>query len=105
VSFRAKASAFALGAVACMLLAPAAMASSRGPVQFTGRQLKAALLPASDFVPGYTAALEADSGRRLEHVSLFTVRSMSCPDFWFFIRESYGFGETAFATDVVSNPT
>lgn len=46
MSFRARASAVALTAVACILLAPAAMASS-GPVQVTGKQLKSALLPAS----------------------------------------------------------
>ncbi len=37
-----------------MLLEPAALASTHGPVQVTGRQLKSALLPASDFVAGYT---------------------------------------------------
>ena len=66
MSVRAKASAVALAALAGLLLTPAAMASS-GPVQFTGRQLKAALLPASDFVAGYTSTDESDSGRHLEH--------------------------------------
>jgi hypothetical protein len=55
MSFRAGAGAVVLTtAAACLLLASAAMASSRGPVQLTGKQLKGALLPASDFVAGLT---------------------------------------------------
>ena len=47
MSLRAKVSAIVLTAAACMLLAPAAMASSHGPIQVTGKQLKSALLPPS----------------------------------------------------------
>jgi hypothetical protein len=67
-----------------MVFAPAAMASS-GPVQVTGKQLKSALLPGSDFLAGYKAAAEDDSGRKLEHITVFKLSSMSCKDFWLFI--------------------
>jgi hypothetical protein len=80
VSFRSKVSAIAITAAACMMFAPAAMASS-GPVQVTGKQLKSALLPASDFLAGYSAAAELDSGRKLEHGTVFKVPSMSCKNF------------------------
>ena len=101
---RAKASAVALAALACLLLAPAAMASS-GPAQFTGRQLKAALLPASDFVAGYQASNETDSGRHLEHFTFFSLRSMKCSSFWLLIGQADGFGNTAFARDQVYDKT
>jgi hypothetical protein len=104
MSLRAKVSAIVVAAVTSMLLAPAALASS-GPVQLTGRQLKAALLPASDFVAGYTASNESDSGRHLEHLTVFSLPSMSCPDFWLFIGVADGFGETAFAGDLVQDKT
>jgi hypothetical protein len=104
MSLRAKASAAALAVLACLLLTPAAMASS-GPVQFTGRQLKTALLPASDFVAGYTSTDESDSGRHLEHVIVFSLRSMSCSKFWLFSGQVAGFGETAFATNLVEDKT
>jgi hypothetical protein len=104
MSVRVKASAVALAALACLLLAPAATASP-GPVQFTGRQLKAALLPASDFVAGYTSTDESDSGRRLEHATVFRLRSTSCSTFWLFSGQVAGFGETAFATDLVEGET
>jgi len=105
MSFHAKASVIAATAAACMLLAPAAMASSRGPVQVTGKQLKSALLPASDFVAGYTVSTESDSGRRLERASLFNLKTMSCRNFWDFIGTAYGFGDTAFAADLVVDKT
>ena len=102
MSFRSKVSAIAITAAACMVLAPAALASS-GPVQVTGKQLKSALLPASDFLPGYTVLAENDSGRKLEHGTLFKVPSMSCKDFWVVIGLTRGFGETAFASDLIDN--
>src|SRR5579859_1367971 len=100
MSFRSKVSAMAVTAAACVLFAPAAMASS-GPVQVTGRQLKPALLPASDFLAGYTAQAENDSGRKLEHSTVFKLSSMSCSDFWLFIGVVGGFGDTAFAGDLI----
>jgi hypothetical protein len=112
--FRAKltaaTTAAAAAATACLLLAPAALASSQSPqsprsshqpVQVTGKQLKSALLPASDFVAGYAASNVTDSGGSLEHLTLFNVSSMKCSSFWLFIGTAYGFGETAFATDLV----
>ena len=105
MSFRAKITAIAVSAAACVLLAPAAMAATRGPVQVTGKQLKSALLPASDFVAGYKSTAEIDSGRGLEHLRLFNVSSMSCQDFWDIAGGGYGFGETAFAGDLVADKT
>ena len=104
MSLRAKASAVALAALASLLLAPAATASS-GPAQFTGRQLKAALLPASDFVAGYTTPVENDTGRHLEHFTLYSLHSMSCQSFWLNIGRGYGFGDTAFASALVEDLT
>lgn len=94
-------------AAACMLLAPSALASSQSsrsphqPVQVTGNQLKSALLPAPDFVAGYVSSNVTDSGGSLEHVTLFNVSSMTCRVFWLIIGRVYGFGETAFANDLV----
>jgi PknH-like extracellular domain len=103
MSFRVKASviAFATATAACLLLAPTAMASSHGPVQVTGKQLKAALLPVSDFVSGYVAEYSANSGNTLEHGSIYNLPSMSCKLFWPSAGVTQGFGETAFATDLV----
>lgn len=100
MSFRSKVSAIAITAAACMVFAPAAMASS-GPVQVTGKQLKSALLPGSDFLAGYKAVAEDDSGTKLEHITLFKLPSMSCKDFWLFIGTVGGFGDTAFAGDLI----
>jgi PknH-like extracellular domain len=102
MSLRARASAIVLtAAAACTLLTPAALASSHGPVQVTGKQLMSALLPASDFVAGYSVVNEEDSGGSLEHGQLFSVPSMSCKAFWIEIGIVRGFGETAFASDLV----
>jgi len=101
MSLRVKVSAIALTAAACMLLAPTAMASSQGPLQVTGKQLKSALLPSSYFVAGYAVAYAANSGGRLEHGGIFNLPSMSCRVFWPSVGVTQGFGETAFATDLV----
>ena len=53
MSFRVKASAIAVSAAVCMLLAPTAMASagvSHAPVQVTGKKLKTALLDRKNVV-------------------------------------------------------
>ena len=100
MSFRAKVTAIAITAAACMMLAPAAMASS-GPVQVTGKQLKSALLPTTDFAAGYGVIYAANSGRTLEHGSVFHLASMSCKVFWPAVGVVQGFGETAFATDLI----
>jgi hypothetical protein len=101
MSLRAKASAIALTAAACLLITPTAMASSRGPVQVTGKQLKSALLPPSDFVAGYAVVYAANSGGRLEHGRTYNLPSMSCRVFWPSAGVTQGFGETAFAADLV----
>ena len=102
MAFRAQAAAVAATAVAALsLAAPAALASTHGPVQVTGKQLKSALLPASDFLAGYSVGNEDDSGRKLEHGTLFKVPSMSCKNFWLLIGVVGGFGDTAFAGDLI----
>jgi hypothetical protein len=83
-----------------MVFAPAAMASS-GPVQVTGKQLKSALLPTSDFAADYGVVYAANSGGALEHGGVFHLPSMSCRIFWTAVGVTRGFGETAFATDLV----
>jgi PknH-like extracellular domain len=105
MSFRSTVSAIAITAAACVLLAPAAMASS-GPVQVTGHQLKSALLPASDFLAGYTVGDENDSGRQLEHRTVFKIGSLNCRNFWLLIGTVGGFGESAYAGDLIdTKPT
>jgi hypothetical protein len=101
MSFRTKVSAIAITAAACVMFAPAALASS-GPVQVTGKQLKTALLPASDFQPDYKAVSELDSGSKLEHGPAFKILSQSCANFWLFIGTVGGFGDTAYAGDQVT---
>jgi hypothetical protein len=104
MSIRAKVTVMAVTAAACVLLAPAAMASTHGPVQVTGKQLKSALLPASAFLAGYTAGSEHDSGRTLNHGSTYNLPTMSCHEFWLALgipSISPGFGQTAYAGDIV----
>ena len=101
MSLRAKVSAVAIAAASCMLLAPTALASTHGPVQVTGKHLKSALLPTSDFASGYGVVFAANSGGTLEHRSVFHLPSMSCKVFWPSIGATRGFGETAFATDLI----
>jgi PknH-like extracellular domain len=103
---RATLTAVAATAAACLLLAPAALASSQSShqsVQVTGKQLKSALLPASDFVAGYVTSNVTDSGGGLEHQTVFKVSSMKCSSFWLFIGTVQGFGESAFAGDLVED--
>jgi len=100
MSFRSKVSVIAITAAAAMMFAPAAMALSE-PVQVTGHQLKSALLPASDFLAGYSVGSEDDSGRHLEHGTVVKLPSQSCQDFWILIGVVGGFGETAYAGDLI----
>ena len=100
--FRVKASAIAVSAAICTLLAPAAMASagvSHAPVQVTGKKLKSGLLPPTRFQPGYSTIFAGNSGGSLEHGAVFHIPSMNCVNFWDFIGTVKGFGETAFATE------
>lgn len=101
MSFRAKVSAIAITAAACMMFAPVAMASTHGPVQVTGKQLKSALLPTADFAAGYGVVYAANSGAALEHGGVFHLPSMRCRVFWPSVGATRGFGETAFATDLI----
>src|SRR5690349_7006143 len=102
MSFRTKASAVAVTAAMCALLAPAAMASpglSHSPAQVTGKKLTAGLLPPTSFLPGYKNLFASNSGGKLEHFTTFHIPSMKCSDFWLFNGDVDGFGETAFATE------
>ena len=99
-SLRAKVSAIAFTAATCVLLAPSAMASTHGPVQVTGKQLTSALLPASDFVAGYSTIFAGNSGGSLEHGSTQHIPSMTCFIFWASIGVGKGYGETAFADEL-----
>jgi hypothetical protein len=99
MSYRANACAIVITAVACLLLAPAAMASS-GRVQVTGKQLKSALLPASDFLPGYVTIFANNSGGSPEHGATRFVPPMNCFIFWNSIGVDPGYGETAFADEM-----
>lgn len=95
-------------AAACLLLAPAALASpqsSHQPVQVTGKQLKSALLPPSDFEADYHTSYTSNSGGSLEHYTLNKIPSMSCTDFWNAIGIVDSFGETSFAIDQVGPKT
>jgi len=101
MSLRVKVSAVAIAAASCLLLAPSALASTKGPVQVTGKQLKSALLPTADFEAGYGVIDSATSGGKLEHGAIFHLSSMSCKVFWPAVGLTRGFGETAFATDLI----
>jgi len=77
--FRVKASAIAVSAAICTLLAPAAMAAagvSHAPVQVTGKKLKSGLLPPTGFQPGYSTIFAGNSGGSLEHGAVFHIPSM-----------------------------
>ena len=105
MSFRTKASAVAVTAAMCALLAPAAMASpglSHSPAQVTGKKIKAGLLPPTSFLPGYKNLFASNSGGKLEHFTTFHIPSMKCSDFWLFNGDVDGFGETAFATETAT---
>jgi hypothetical protein len=102
MSFRTKASAVAVTAAMCTLLAPAAMASpgsSHAPAQVTGKKLKTGLLAPTSFQPGYSTLFASNSGGSLEHSTTFHVPSMKCPDFWLLAGHVKGLGETAFASE------
>jgi hypothetical protein len=99
--------AAAVGAAAAMVIATggtAVAATSRAAspaVQITGAQLLSALLPQSDFPPGFKLDKSGvfDSGRQLEkspaRYNLYTMKCSSFPgDFG-----GTGFGETATAAD------
>ena len=102
--FRARIVASAAFVAAGFLLAPAAHAASRPPVQVNGIQLKSALLSPSSFGSDYELLLWARSGKSLWHQRAKNhVSTMNCGDF-----ESgdgiLGFGETAVALSWVINP-
>jgi hypothetical protein len=106
MSFRSKASAVAVTAAICTLLAPAAMASpglSHAPAQVTGKKLKAGLLAPASFQPGYSTLFASNSGGSLEHSTTFHVPSTKCSDFWLLAGHVKGFGETAFATETATS--
>ena len=104
MSFRVKACATTVAA-ACVLFAPAAIASpglSHAAAQVTGKQLKNGLLPPTGFLPGYKTLFASNSGGKLEHFTTFHIPSMKCADFWLFNGDVDGFGETAFASETAT---
>jgi len=87
--------------VAALSLGTATTANA-GTVQVDGTQLKAALLPLSDFPPGYAVSNAADSGGRLEAApAKYNLATMSCSS-WEQEFGRQGFGETAVAIGSVS---
>jgi hypothetical protein len=106
MSFHAKATAIAITAAACVLLAPAATASSASShPQVTGKKLKSGLLPPSGFQPHYVTIFAANSGGRLEHGVTRRIPPMRCFIFWASIGVDKGYGETAFATEMAGSKT
>jgi hypothetical protein len=99
VRFRTTATAGLLAAVLSLSTVATADAST---VQATGVQLKSALLPAADFPSGYTVGGVTDSGSRLATAKAkYNLAKMSC-DTWENNFGDTGFGDTATATDTVS---
>jgi hypothetical protein len=86
---------------------PAASAATTPSAQLTGTRLLAALLPASDFPPGYKLDKSgiSDSGSRLLTApAKDNLATMSCSSFYKNFGNR-GFGETAFASDDFINGT
>jgi hypothetical protein len=104
MSWRATLGALSAALVVCGgLLGPVAQAVA--PAQLTGTQLKAALLPASYFPPGYnvTKNQNYNSGPRLEHgPARYHRASFSCQRYLFGTIPESGFGETAIASDIIA---
>jgi len=98
MSLRALTASIVLAAAAGVCVVPAAQAA---PVQLTGTQLAAALLPGSTFFPDGEARLDkaatTNSGRRLEHArTRHNLAAIGCTAL--FIDIGYrGFGESAMA--------
>ena len=84
------------------LLAPAAHASSRPPVQVTGNKLQSALLPALSFGSDHQVVKSASSGKWLLHQKARDhVPTMSCGGFEDVAMGP--FGQTASAFSIVNN--
>lgn len=93
----------ATAVLAIFALAPAASAATPGAHQVTGAKLATALVPASSFGHGYKASPVNDSGNALEPSGVvFNIATMHCNSFWG-IFGSIGLGESATASDYVSN--
>jgi hypothetical protein len=78
--------------------------STKPAPQVTGTRLQSALLPASAFGNGFTVAQRLNSGSKLASTRvLIKPSSLKCAGFetYIFVR---GFGNTAGATDSVTNP-
>ncbi|HZR49278.1 MAG TPA: hypothetical protein VFB06_07160 [Streptosporangiaceae bacterium] len=104
MSFRPfRALAAATASMAIFALAPAALAGTPGVHQITGAKLAKALLPASSFGRGYKAMRPIDTGNSLQPgTDAFHIATMSCSSFWNIYGEP-ALGETALASDDVSN--
>jgi hypothetical protein len=104
MSWRAKVGVLSAAVVVSgWLLGPAAQAAA--PVQLTGTQLKAVLLPASYFPPGYKVEKNENysSGPRLEHApAKYHLATFSCQRYLISNLPETGFGETATASDIIA---
>ena len=84
--------------------APQTPAPSHVP-QFSGDQLKSALLPGADFPPGYSVAPNSgwDTGKLGADTMKYSLGAMSCNSF-FVNFNTPGFGEDAMVSYAVDNP-
>jgi len=99
----ATAAALSLGMAASASASPLSPRSAAAP-QVTGTRLQSALLPASAFGSGFTAADRLSTGKKLWSTrARFKPSNLSCKNFELY---SYvgGFGDTAGATDNINNP-
>jgi hypothetical protein len=100
----ASATALSLGMAGPALASPHSSHKAKPAPQVTGTRLQSALLPASAFGDGFTVADRLNTGNRLwsTHASI-KPSSLSCQTFEEYIFVG-GFGDTAGATDGISNP-
>lgn len=102
VLFRALATAVAVSALGLAGSAAAQAAPASGG-QLTGTQLGSALLPVSYFPAGYAILWAGSSGSRLEHPAVKVDQYTFSCKLWLKDGEpDEGFGETAYAGDVVA---
>ncbi len=99
----ATAAALSLGMAASASASPLGAKSAPAP-QVTGTKLQSALLPASAFGSGFTAANRLNTGKKLWSTrTRFKPSNLSCKNFEMYIYAG-GFGNTAGAVDNINNP-
>jgi hypothetical protein len=99
----ATAAALSLGMAASASASPLSPRSATAP-QVTGTRLQSALLPASAFGSGFTAANRLNTGKKLWSTrTRLKPSNLSCKNFEMYIYVG-GFGDTAGAVDNINNP-